>query len=295
MTRRQLDFAVIGAQKCATSWLYYCLKDHPGIAVPETKHELGYIGGAIQREKGEDWFFDRFDAAPGQAMGDVSVEYLWDTAAARPLHAHMADGGKLIVSLRHPVDRTVSGYFWHLRKGDLPNKPLEEGLAPILEAKPGFPDPIAPPLGNAVERSLYAGQLQSYIDVFGAQDVKVVLYEDVAEDGLAVVQDIYRYLGVDDGFVPPSLNAAPKKNSYNRVLLAIENSTQSKVVAKLCNWAHQGLTMFSQRKDILPRDIRRRLNRLFAPTVDDTVRVLAQLPESQRPTEARIRQAWKLD
>ncbi|QZH74929.1 MAG: sulfotransferase domain-containing protein [Erythrobacter sp.] len=294
MESRKLDYVVIGAQKCATSWLYYCLKDHPGICVPDKKYEAGYIGGAVQRERGEAWFFDRFDPEPGQTTGDISVEYLWDEGAHLALRPY-AEGAKLVVSLRHPVDRTVSGYFWLLRKGDLPNLPLEEGIADILNSRPGFPDPIAEPLGQAVGRSLYGPQIQRYIDTFGAENIKVVLYEDIAENGLAAVQEIYRYLGVDDSFEPPSLNAAPKKNSYNRILLAIENSTKSKVVAKLCNWAHQGLTLIAPRKDILPREHRRKLNQLFAPAVDETIRVLSQLPADQRPSEARLRSAWQLD
>lgn len=291
MNPRPLDYAVIGAQKCATSWLYYCLRDHPSICVPGKKLEAGYIGGAMQRDKGEQWFFDRFQPNPGQVVGDISVEYLWDPSAAEALKTH-AENAKLIVSLRQPVDRTVSGYFWLLRKGDLPNAPLEEGIAPILLAKPGFPERLEGPLDQAVRRSMYASQLQRFIDFFGPDRIKVVLYEDIAEDGLRQVQSIYNYLGVDDSFAPQSLNAAPKKNSYNRWLLAIENSTRSKAVAKLCNYAHQILTYMSPAPDIVPCDIRRRLNILFDPVIQETLAVLRQLPAENRPSEAVILKRW---
>lgn len=291
MTPRTFDYVVIGAQKCATSWLYYCLRDHPQICVPTKKLEAGYVGGAMVAEKGLDWFFDRFHPEPGQVTGDVSVEYLWDPAAAAALHPHAA-GAKLIISLRHPVDRMISGYFWQVRRGDMPNLPLEEGIAAVLASQPGFPDTLDGPIDQAVRRSLYGPQIQRYIDLYGAQNIKVVLYEDIAEDGLGQVRDIYRHMGVDPDFVPPSLNTAPKKNSYNRWLLAIENSTRSKVVAKLCNYAHQVITYAAPRPDILPRDMRRRLNALFAPAIAETRAVLQQLPAANRPSDKVLAQRW---
>lgn len=291
MTPQKLDYFVIGAQKCATSWLYYCLRDHSEICVPNKKLEAGYVGGKMFAEKGEAWFFDRFMPKEGQVTGDISVEYLWDEGAAEALRPY-AEGAKLIVSLRHPVDRMVSGYFWLLRKGDMPNIPLEDGIAPILAAKPGFPDPLEEPLAQAVGRSLYGPQLQRFIDIYGAENIKVVLYEEIAADGLAKVQEIYDYLGVASDFVPPSLGSAPKKNSYNRWLLAIENATTSKVVAKLCNYAHQSITFISPRKDILPKPVRAHLDTLFAPAIDSTVAVLRQLPASQRPSDAALRNHW---
>jgi hypothetical protein len=291
MTPRQLDYVVIGAQKCATSWMYYCLRDHPGICVPSKKLEAGYIGGAMFREKGEAWFFDRFQPEPGQVTGDVSVEYLWDPDSAAALQPHAAKA-QLIISLRHPVDRMVSGYFWLVRRGDLPNLPLEQGIAAVLRARPGFPDPLDGPVDQAVRRSLYGPQIRRFIEMFGADRIKVVLYEDIAQDSLTQIQDIYRTLGVDPTFVPPSLNAAPKKNSYNRWLLAIESSTKSKVVAKLCNYAHQAITWVRPRPDILPQHLRRELNTLFAPAIAETREVLRLLPERNRPSDDHLLRRW---
>ncbi len=288
-----LDFCVIGAQKCATSWLYYCLQDHPALCVPTKKLEVGYIGGKMYAEKGADWFFERFVCEPGQIKGDVSVEYLYDRSSPKALKP-FAGGAKLIICLRNPVDRMVSGYFWLLRKGDMSNIPLEEGIAEVLKQPAGFPEPLDGPLEEAVRRSCYADQIDGFIAEFGAENIFVYLYEDVEEDGLLAVQRVYRFLGVDADFVPPSLNSAPKKNSYNRWLLAIENSTRSKIVARACNYAHQILTYFRPRKDILPKAIRTDLNRLFRPVAADTKRVLAALPADQRPSDAHIDKHWKL-
>ncbi|MEM6382816.1 MAG: hypothetical protein AAF739_09095 [Pseudomonadota bacterium] len=291
MDRRSFDYMLIGAQKCATSWLYYCFRDHPEICVPTKKLEKGYIGGNMFEEMGEDWFFDRFHPSDNQRVGDISVEYLWDENAAAAMKPFASDA-KFIISLRHPVDRTVSGYFWLLRKGDIENRPLEDGLGPILDAQPGFSEPIEGPLGQAVGRSLYGPQIQRFIDLYGAERIKVVLYEQIAAAGLQQVQDLYSYLGVRSDFRPPSLGSAPKRNSYNNWLLAIESSTKSKAVAKLCNYAHQALTTVSSRKDIVPAVMRSQLNALFEPAVAETLDVLRQLPADQRPSDDALSAHW---
>jgi hypothetical protein len=35
-----LEFPLIGAQKCATRWLYLCLAEHPEIAMPRLHDEI---------------------------------------------------------------------------------------------------------------------------------------------------------------------------------------------------------------------------------------------------------------
>ena len=44
---KKLDFLVIGSQKCATSWLFYCLQEHYELLLPTKKNEKEYIGGDI--------------------------------------------------------------------------------------------------------------------------------------------------------------------------------------------------------------------------------------------------------
>ena len=294
---KKLDFALIGAQKCATSWMYYCLRDHPQICVPDKKLEAGYIGGAMFAENGDEWFFDRFHCTGGQIKGDVSVEYLFDLSTPEALAHYLLPRPKLLVSLRNPVDRIVSGYFWLIRRGILPNLPIEEGLAPVLAQRPGFPDPLDGPLEEVVRRSCYGPQLDAFADRFGPDALCVVLYDDVARDGLRTIRRIYDFLGVDAGFTPPSLKSAPKRDAYNPALLAIESRfARNKVVAKLVNYTNQGLLALSPsgRRVILPEAYRRRLEVLFAPCVEDTAEALGRLTPApgQRPDPDSLRRLW---
>lgn len=290
----KLDFCVIGAQKCATSWLYYCLREHPEISVPSKKLEAGYIGGAMYAEKGEDWFFSRFKTEGSQIQGDVSVEYLYDRNTPNALMPFVKSNTKIIICLRNPTDRLVSGYFWLLRKGVLPNVPLEKGISAVLDQPNGFPNTLDEPLEEVVRRSCYGPQVNRFIDIYGPENIFIYLFEDVAEDSYTALQKVYEFLDVDSNFSPPSINSAPKKNSYNRVLLAIENSINSKLVAKLCNYAHQAITYFADRKDALPKKLRLQLDTIYEPTIEDTIASVKRVPANQRPSEEHIRARWGL-
>ncbi len=295
LASQKLDFALIGAQKCATSWMYLCLRDHPQICVPDKKQEAGYIGGPMFAEKGAQWFFDRFSCAPGQMRGDVSVEYLFDGASAAALAERMTATPKLVVSLRHPVDRMVSGYFWLIRRGFLPKLPIEQGLAPLLRQRPGFPDPLDGALEEVVRRSNYGPQIAHFVALFGAETMCVVLYDDVERDSLGTIQRIYRFLGADDTFVPPSLNTAPKQNAHTPLLLAIEHQFgKIRMITKLVDITNQSLLSLGliKRRDVLPADMRRQLDLLVAPWITETAAALRALPVSQRPDPDNLQRLW---
>jgi len=295
LRRTTLDFVLIGAQKCATSWMYYCLREHPELILPNKKLEAGYIGGPMFVEKGEDWFFARFQGDISKIRGDVSVEYLYDTASTAALTPYLASSPKFIVSLRDPVDRMVSGYVWLIRRGYLPNVAIDTGLAPLLEEPDGFPRPIDGLLEEVVRRSCYGPQLDAFASAFGADTLHVVFYEDVERNGLGTMQQIYGFLGVDTGFVPSSLNSAPKRNAYNKLLLEIENRfPKNKVVAKLSNIANQALSSGSKdgRQDVLSPELRAAFNEKFAPAIAETKAALWRIPQAQRPESDLLDKMW---
>ncbi len=51
-------------------------------------------------------------------------------------------------------------------------------------------------------KKLYHEQLKPYFALFGRDRIKVMMFEDLAGNTLATVQDLFGFLGVDTGFVP---------------------------------------------------------------------------------------------
>jgi len=51
-------------------------------------------------------------------------------------------------------------------------------------------------------RAFYYAQLKRYFDLFDRKQLKIYLYEDFCRDPVGVMQETYRFLEVDDTFVP---------------------------------------------------------------------------------------------
>jgi hypothetical protein len=101
---------------------------------------------------------------------------------------------KILVCLRNPIDRAYSQfYFAKYRQG------IEKCCRNFMEAFERHPN-------FYYYSSLYYEQLKRYFDLFPRKNILVLIYEDIPQNPLGVIQSIYRFLGVDDSFVPPSLN-----------------------------------------------------------------------------------------
>jgi hypothetical protein len=67
-----------------------------------------------------------------------------------------------------------------------------------------------------IYKSLYYSRLKPYFKLFPKENILVLIYEDIRKNPLKFIQNIYRFLEVDDSFVPPSLN-----KKVNNVVLPV--------------------------------------------------------------------------
>ena len=293
MSRPDLRFFVIGAQKCATSWLYYCLRDHPDLVLPANKVEHAYLGGPTYRERGPEWYLDRFpEAGPGAVAGEVAVDYMLDADAPAAIAEHVARP-RLVALLRDPADRLVSAYFWALRKNQLPNEPLASVLPWFLSQPPGFPERHPDRfVDELVRRGFYGRQLQPYVEAFGPESLLVVLYDEVRRDPAGVVRRVYRHVGVDPDYVPDSLGRRPKVNTRNRAVIALERLTRGRKLARVTDRMHRALARVTEPPPELSAAERAGLLARFRPHLEEAEAVLAGLPEANRPATVRLTDLW---
>lgn len=185
-------FVVAGTQKAATTWLYECLREHPSVFV-STPKELHFFcpKGECWKSRadlGMDWYLSRFPSGPFSAWGELSVDYMYYREVARTLAASNPDIRVLFV-LRDPVDRAYSAYWMNRR-----NKP----------DMPPFRDYVRDD-SQFVMRGYYWRQIQRYVEVLPRAQILVKIYETIRPDPQAFVADVYRFIGVDSSFQPPSL------------------------------------------------------------------------------------------
>lgn len=89
----------------------------------------------------------------------------------------------MLASLRNPVERAFSYYEMSISKRREKPRSFEQWMD-----------------GNKfwLECGGYAGQLQRYIDLFGQENLKIVLFEDIQERLQDTIVDIHRFLGVTE-------------------------------------------------------------------------------------------------
>ena len=182
MSRSSLpDFIIIGATKSATTWLTYNLRAHQQIFMPTS--ELHYFSRCFDR--GEDWYRAHFAAArAGQLVGEKSASYLPHPQAPRRLH-DLLPRARLLAQLRDPVQRAYSDYCMHYRRGEV-SKDIERYL-----------DPARTPIPRLLEDGFYHRHLTSFLSVFPADHLKVVLYDDIRERPHQVFREVCEYLRID--------------------------------------------------------------------------------------------------
>jgi len=269
--KEKLDFLVIGAQKCATTWLYDCLKDNPSFNLRNSKNEDAYYGGRMYLEKGDQWYFNQFENKnAGLPKGCISVEYIEDKAAPQLLHQLNPDI-KIIASLRQPVERALSAYQWYIRKNYIPDLPLQQGMEQIIKHYKGeILDANTPAYKNIIERGFYANRLQNWFRVFPAEQIKINFFDEVKQDPLKTIQDVIAFLGADPSFVPANLHTVPKKNTGYAPLIKLQRRfPNSRVVGKIVDLTNQLLFKHQKAESStkISAETREQLNAIYAPTL----------------------------
>lgn len=182
-TGRKPAFLGVGAQKCATTWIYRILEGHPQICVSAEK-ELDFF--SCHFDRGYGWYENHFAGANARqtASGEVSPSYFYNPLAVERAFSYNPDY-RILVSLRDPVDRMFSNHLHEVRKGHIAGADLSFESA--FARNPMY-----------LHQSLYARHLKMWIDAFGAANVCVFLQEEIGKDPKGEAARLCAFLGVDN-------------------------------------------------------------------------------------------------
>jgi hypothetical protein len=197
------SFVGVGVQKAGTTWWFALIAAHPAVYVhPGVHKERHFFGRFWAREftDSDSAEYHRwFPRTRGMVTGEWSPDYAIEPWMP-PLLFASAPEAKLLFMVRDPVERYRSGLTHHYDLGDK----LDARVATA-----------------AYYRGLYYEQLRRFERCFGADNVLVLQYEQCCRAPKERLAETFRFLGLDDSFVPAGLTervnaSAPKASVSER-------------------------------------------------------------------------------
>jgi hypothetical protein len=208
---------VIGAMRSATTTLWRSLGQHPEIFMSPVKEPRYFATRVMDPAKvkklkdhklwdgtifDENDYLDLFkNVKEEKIIGEASPLYLPYADVAKHL-IRSNPSAKLLVSLRHPVDRALS-HFHHFRRIGA------ERRDNFLQA---FYEDYISDYAGYFRLGLYYRQIKPFFDVFPPQQIKIILFKDLLTNSKAVFRSIFQFLDVDPDFVPAIEAKSKKKN-----------------------------------------------------------------------------------
>ena len=211
------NFLLIGVKKAATTWLAQCIGEHPNVFMADKK-EIYFFNNHF--EKGIAWYEDHFKGWSGQAViGEATPGYILNPSAPQRIKAILGDQVKLIVSLRHPVDRAYSAFGQYMRQGR---------ISPNSDFQIAFKDGQL----NLRRCGYYFEDLKRYLTFFPRKNLLFLIYEEIIKDHLKSLGECFAFLRVDTQFIPASLNTKANKGIDVRLFHGRFDALRSYIVAK---------------------------------------------------------------
>lgn len=205
------DFLVIGAQKAASTYLQFCLSDHPDIWMPHG--ETPYLEDPDYQTLELDYLDRDLVGRPEHVLGLKRPQWIGRAGVPARICRDLPDA-RLIAVLRTPVECAISAYYHYMRGSYLPVLDPEIGPARLLEQDADFHS-AWPRTWEVLEFGLYNKHLEGYAPFFARGTMRVILQEDIASDALGTAQSLYAFLCVDAKFMPNRMAKRPQAVVYD--------------------------------------------------------------------------------
>ena len=187
---------IVGAPKAGTHSLYEYLNQHSEIFMSPRKEPYFFCPIMVPNEdkksnpiRNEKEYLNLFKESKDEIfLGEATASYLGDPKAAQLIYEKNPNA-KIIIIIRNPVERAFSSY-WGL---------VKHGL------KISFSDSIRKDFeklkkDEISDSYLFAGfyfeQIKKYQEIFGKENVKIIISEEFRNNIEEVVNEVLKFLGL---------------------------------------------------------------------------------------------------
>jgi len=271
-------FFIIGAAKAGTTSLHCYLDQHPDIQMSTVKEPnffsddksgIPYPPGRVSSLGDYERLFD----ADVSARGEASVAYAsYPRRQGAPERIkELIPEAKFIYLVRDPIERTVSHYQHGVAYGG-ETRSLRETLGDLSD-----------PYSVCICPSLYAYQLERYLDHFSHERILVVDQVELLTDRRTTLRRIFAFLSVEESFesrqFDEELNTSREHRMYPAGYQGMRELTVAAPLRRLPPRLRRSLRRVAERmlwspveSSSLDGDLRSKLEELY---VDDTERLRA--------------------
>jgi hypothetical protein len=211
--QRRPTFLILGAPKCGTTALAQSLAAHSDVCLSRPKEP--HFFDCRYEEGLEAYLRDHYGGWRSEhAAGEATPSYLALPWVPRRI-LETLPRARLIVLLRHPVERAYSSWWmFHVRAMDalsfeealrdnerrLAERPLGDDAASVRAWADhvraiGRGEPLH--IRTYLDAGHYAMHLRRYFALFPREQVRVVFSDELRRDGESVVRGLWRFIGVD--------------------------------------------------------------------------------------------------
>jgi len=236
---------IVGAPRAGTTSLYGYLNEIPQIFTSPEK-EPNFFNSKTVRDAGtqliqpirdKDAYLKLFERARDEIyLCEATTHYLADSESPKLIH-NVSPNAKIIITLRDPVEREYSqfkliSHSKKIKKIDYCNSFLQE-IQIQMRKKNNSWDP-----GLKLESGLYTQNIKRYLEIFGKENVKILIFENWIKDTKAIMNEILKFLNIHyslENFLGESLH---KSNSFRSSRGNISNylfeiGYRSKIIKKI--------------------------------------------------------------
>ena len=201
----QPSFFIVGAPKCGTTALSKYLNCHPQVFIPELK-ELHFFDTDLntpKRAKTLDHYLGLFASGTDKICGEGTTTYLYSKTAAQEIY-RFNPTAKIIIMLREPVEMMYSFHSQLLFNGS--SETVDDfkdaiALEPIRKAGHQVPSRCSEPsLLFYRDIAKFSEQVHRYLDIFGPDQVKILLFREFVENTAIAFRDSLDFIGADPSF-----------------------------------------------------------------------------------------------
>lgn len=243
-----VQLMIIGAPKCGTTSLKFYLSQHPGICSHQQPEMMYFTDDSIYAQ-GYRRSFERYfgDAGQGKRILAKNVGIMYLPYSLKRLHDHNADL-QIIISLRHPVERAYSAYWYARRRGWENLQTFEEGI----QADPSrFNNDVILARNCAyIDRSVYIKYLAYVFQEFNKEQIHIFLLDDIKSCPEKICESIFSFVGL------PSSSISDYERHINPAALP----------------RYQSMTWLLSSRKPLPTTLRKSVRRLIPDRLGDNLR-----------------------